>query len=58
MSTVSVRLHKNFQKSTEPPARSNLRIVSKEPFSPVASFMLGMTAGLTAATGLFVIFFR
>ena len=58
MSSHSVRLHKNFQKAAEPPARPKLQIVSKEPFSPLASFMLGMTAGLAAATGVFVLFLR
>ena len=58
MSSHSVRLHKNFQKSAEPLGRSKLQIVSNEPFSPLASFMLGMTAGLAAATGLFVLFLR
>jgi hypothetical protein len=56
MSSLNVRLHKNFQKSGEESGRAKLRIVSREPFSPVASFLLGMTAGLAAATGLFVLF--
>jgi hypothetical protein len=58
MSSLNVRLHKNFQKSGEEPGRAKLRIVSREPFSPVASFLLGMTAGLAAAAGLFILFLR
>ena len=58
MSNLNVRLAKNFQKSAAPSGPSKLRIVSREPFSPIASFLLGLTAGLAVATGLFVIFFR
>jgi hypothetical protein len=58
MSGLNVRLHKNFQKSAEASGKPKLQIVSREPFSPVASFLLGMTAGLAAATGLFVLFLR
>jgi hypothetical protein len=58
MSSLNIRLHKTFQKSAEESGKPKLRIVSNEPFSPVVSFLLGMSAGLTAATGLFVIFFR
>jgi hypothetical protein len=58
MSSFRVRIDSNFQKSAEASGKPKLRIVSNEPFSPVASFLLGMTAGLAAATGLFAIFFR
>jgi hypothetical protein len=58
MSSLNIRLHKTFQKSAEESGKPKLRIVSNEPFSPIASFLLGMTAGLAAATGMFVIFFR
>jgi hypothetical protein len=58
MSSFRVRIDSAFQKSPEASGKPKLRIVSNEPFSPVASFLLGMTAGLAAATGLFAIFFR
>ena len=58
MSSLGVRLHKNFQKSADGVGKPRLQIVSREPFSPVASFLLGLTAGLAAATGLFVLFLR
>jgi hypothetical protein len=59
MSSLNVGLHNHFQKSTaDPSERSKLQIVSREPFSAFASFLLGMSADLAAATGLFVLFLR
>ena len=38
------------------PAAPKLRIVSREPFSPIASFLLGVSSGLAAAGALFAFF--
>jgi hypothetical protein len=58
MSSLNVGLHNHVQKSADPSERSKLQIVSREPFSAFASFLLGMSADLAAATGLFVLFLR
>jgi hypothetical protein len=42
----------------ELPAHTAGRIVSHEPFSPIASFLLGLTAGLQGALAVLVLFFR
>ena len=44
--------------SAAPQSKPTLRVVSREPFSPIASFLLGLTAGLGAATGLFLVVLR
>jgi hypothetical protein len=41
----------------ELPAHTAGRIVSHEPFSPIASFFLGLTAGL-GGVAVLVLFFR
>jgi hypothetical protein len=58
MSKLTLRFDPNFKSSGASSDRANLRIVSREPFSPIASFLLGMTAGLGGALGVFVLFFR
>jgi hypothetical protein len=35
--------------------KPQLRIVSREPFSPIASFLLGFTSGLGTALGLILV---
>jgi hypothetical protein len=58
MSRLTLHFDPNFKSSRAASERANLRIVSREPFSPIASFLLGMTAGLAGALGVFVLFFR
>jgi len=56
MPSLGVTVHQNFQEPERPSGQPKLQIVSREPFSPVASFLLGMTAGLATAAGLFAVF--
>jgi hypothetical protein len=56
MSSLGVTIQEQ-SKNGSPSAKPKLQIVSREPFSPVASFLLGLIAGLGGAIGLFVIFF-
>jgi hypothetical protein len=57
MAKFALRVDPTFRASSSGP-NARLRVVSREPFSAVASFLLGLTAGLGVALGLFVIFFR
>jgi hypothetical protein len=56
MSSLGVTIQEQ-SKNGSPSAKPKLQIVSREPFSAVASFLLGLIAGLGGAMGLFVIFF-
>jgi len=56
MSSLGVNIQGRF-KNEPPSAKPTLQIVSREPFSPVASFLLGLIAGLGGSMGLFVFFF-
>lgn len=57
MAKFALRFDPSFRASSTGP-NARVRVVSREPFSPVASFLLGLTAGLGGALGLFVIFLR
>lgn len=45
-----------FKSAPQGSPKPKLRIVSREPLSPVASFLLGWTAGIATALALFVTF--
>jgi hypothetical protein len=58
VASLSVNLREEFGSASQATSKPKLRVVSREPFSPVASFFLGLSAGLVAASGLFAILFR
>lgn len=54
-------LGKQFKTARTPSAgtrKPKLRIVSREPFSPMASFLLGWTAGIASAGAVFLFIFH
>jgi hypothetical protein len=57
MARFVLRVHPSFRASSSG-RNTGLRVVSREPFSPVASFLLGLAAGLGGALSVFVIFVR
>ena len=57
MSRLQINVDHSF-KSGPRLSQPGLQVVSREPFSPVASFLLGLIVGLAAATGIFVLFFQ
>lgn len=58
MPSLSINVREEFRSASPAVSKPKFRVVSQEPFSPVASFFLGLSAGLVATSGLFAIFFR
>jgi hypothetical protein len=58
MPSLGVNIQGQLNREYRSAARPKPRIVSQEPFSPVAAFLLGLISGLGVAFGVFVILFR
>ena len=58
MPSLTINVREEFRSASVAVSKPTFRVVSREPFSPVASFLLGLSAGLVATSGLFAIFFR
>jgi hypothetical protein len=58
MPSVGVNIQGQLNKGCRIAAKPKMQIVSQEPFSPVAAFLLGLISGLGAAFGVVAILFR
>jgi hypothetical protein len=58
MPSLGVNIQGQFNSECRSAAKPKLQIVSQEPFSSVAAFLLGLISGLGVAFGAFVILFR
>jgi hypothetical protein len=58
MPSLGVNMQGHINKECRIAAKPKLQIVSQEPFSPVAAFLLGLISGLGAAFGFLAILFR
>jgi hypothetical protein len=58
MPSLGVNVQGQLNKECRIAAKPKMQIVSQEPFSPVAAFLLGLISGLGAAFGFLTVFFR
>ena len=58
MSKIGVNFDDSFRSSGAAAARKKAPVISREPFSPVASFLLGLISGIALTTGAFVLLFH